>query len=223
MHGIPRLGWGRIFFIIYSVLALKTIWKTESNIPDCVCLIAWFLSVSSADDECICWVTVASFAILTCPWHGCNLHLFKCKQCSLQQLSTQEITVLCVLCLSVEKWISEIQICWVGRSTTINPPLLACCWLSSFDRLIPAQSPTGCRGGRVSVSPLSTRLCDSGIGSLGAVTTLCKDQKEGEMVIRVGLVGLLGLLGTTAQVALPHIISHLICDHWLNKQNQCQI
>ena len=105
MHGIPRLGWGRIFFIIYSVLAPKTIWKTESNIPDCVCLIAWFLSVSSADDECICWVTVASFAILTCPWHGCNLHLFKCKQCSLQQLSTQQITVLCVLCLSVDKWI----------------------------------------------------------------------------------------------------------------------
>ena len=68
----------------------------------CVCLIAWFLSVSSADDECICWVTVASFAILTCPWHGCNLHLFKCKQYSLQQLSTQQITFLCILCLSVD-------------------------------------------------------------------------------------------------------------------------
>ena len=50
----------------------------------------------------------------------------------------------------------------------INPPPPACCWLSSFDRLIPAQSPPACRGGRL--SPLSDKLCDSCIESLVAVT-----------------------------------------------------
>ena len=114
----------------------------------------------------------ASFADIECKLMShCCLHLF----------------ALGCICSNVNS---------VSCRPIINPPPPACCWLSSFDRLIPAQSPPAPSGGRL--SPLSDKICDGCIENLVAVTV---NNFEGVMGILVGVVGLLGVLtSSTAQV-----------------------